>query len=149
MQVTDLSEISVLRLKPRASKLLLPTLLLTGVSFALSFIAEQFSPADYEIALMAGALIFVLFWVFPLLSYLGSYLEITSERLIYRHSFLGIRKKELRLSDLASLELQKSPRLGIKAITIRSVDGKQWSIRGYARAKLLISEIEARAKATV
>ena len=143
------SEISVLRLKPKASRLLLPTVALALVSFALAFVADQFSPADYEIALMAGALIAILFWGFPLLSYLGSYLELTDQRLVYRSGFLGIRKRQLPLAELSSLELQKSGGLGGMAISILSVDGSELVIRGYAKAKYLAAEIEALAKATV
>lgn len=143
------SEISVLRLKPRAGTLLLPTVALALVSFALAFVADQFSPADYEIALMAGALVAVLFWAFPMLSYLGSYLELTDQRIIYRSGFLGFRKRQLPLTELSSLELQKSGRLGGQEISILSVDGSELVIRGYAKAKYLAAEIEALAKATV
>jgi hypothetical protein len=147
--VRNSSEISVLRLKPRAGTLLLPTFALALVSFALAFVADQFSPADYEIALMAGALVAVLFWAFPMLSYLGSYLELTDQRIIYRSGFLGFRKRQLPLTELSSLEIQKSGRLGGQEISILSVDGSELVIRGYAKAKYLAAEIEALAKATV
>ena len=143
------SEISVLRLKPRASKLFLPTVSLALVSFALAFVADQFSPPDYEIALMAGTLVAILFWAVPLLNYLGSYLELTSERIIHRFGFLGFRKRQLPLQELSSLELQKPGRLGGPEISILSVDGSELVIRGYAKAKYLAAEIEALAKATV
>ena len=146
--MTDSVEISVVRLKPRASRLFLPTVTLLLTSFALAFVAEQFSPLDYEIALMAGALVVVLFWVFPMLSYLASYLELTDQRIIYRSGFLGFRKRQLPFSELSSIELQKDG-LGAKAISILSVDGNELVIRGYARPKYLAAEIEALAKATV
>jgi hypothetical protein len=146
--VTNSVEVSVVRLKPRASRLFLPTVSLALVSFALAFVADQFSPLDYEIALMAGALVVVLFWVFPMLSYLGSYLELTNQRIIYRSGFLGFRKRKLQLSELSSIELQKDG-LGAKAISILSVDGHELVIRGYARPKYLAAEIEALAKAAV
>jgi hypothetical protein len=88
------------------------------------------------------------FWVFPLLSYLGSYLELTNQRLVYRFGFLGFRKRQLMLSELSSLELQKDGLAG-KTISILSVDGSELFIRGYARPKHLAAEIEALAKATV
>jgi hypothetical protein len=147
--VRNSSEISVLRLKPRAGTLLLPTFALALVSFALAFVADQFSPADYEIALMAGALVAVLFWAFPMLSYLGSYLELTDQRIVHRSGFLGFRKRQLPLTELSSLEIQKSGRLGGQEISILSVDGSELVIRGYAKAKYLAAEIEALAKATV
>lgn len=147
--MTNSIEISVLRLKPRASKLLFPTVLLGAVGFALAFVADQLSTADYEIALMAGALVLVMFWVFPLLSYLGSYLELTNQRLVYRYGFLGFRKRQLQLAELSSLELQKSGALGGKSISILALDDSELVIRGYARPKHLAAEIEALARAIV
>lgn len=138
----------VLRLKPRASRLLLPTVSLALVSFALAFVADQFSPADYEIALMAGALVAVLFWVIPMLSYLGSYLRLTDQLLVYRTGFLGFRKKQLFLAELSSLELQKSDGMGT-AISILSVDGSELVVRGYSRTRYLAAEIEALAKVAI
>lgn len=143
------SEILVLRLKPKASRLWLPTIALLLVSFSLSFVADQFSPADYEIALMAGGLVAILFWAFPMLNYLGSYLELTDQRIVYRSGFLGFRKKQLPLAELSSLEIQKPGVLGGQEISILSVDGSELVIRGYAKTKYLAAEIEALAKATI
>jgi hypothetical protein len=143
------SESSVLRLKPKAMRLWLPTIALLLVSFSLAFVADQFSPADYEIALMAGALVAILFWAFPMLNYLGSYLELTDQRIIYRSGFLGFRKRQMPLVELSSLEIQKSGGLGVQEISILSVDGSELVIRGYAKTKYLAAEIEALAKAAV
>jgi hypothetical protein len=143
------SESSVLRLKPKAMRLWLPTIALLLVSFSLAFVADQFSPADYEIALMAGALVAILFWAFPMLNYLGSYLELTDQRIIYRSGFLGFRKRQMPLVELSSLEIQKSGGLGGQEISILSVDGSELVIRGYAKTKYLAAEIEALAKAAV
>jgi hypothetical protein len=145
--VTNNSEYLVFRLKPKARRLFTPTLVLAVVSFALAFIVEQISATDYNYALIAGATIVVLFWVFPLLSYLASYLELTSERLVYRFGFLGIRKRKLLLSELSSIEIQKEGRLGRQVISILSVDGNEFRVGGYAKNKHLAAEIEAWAKA--
>jgi hypothetical protein len=130
-------------------RLWLPTIALLLVSFSLAFVADQFSPADYEIALMAGALVAILFWAFPMLNYLGSYLELTDQRIIYRSGFLGFRKRQMPLVELSSLEIQKSGGLGGQEISILSVDGSELVIRGYAKTKYLAAEIEALAKAAV
>ena len=76
--MTTNSEYLVFRLKPKARRLFTPTLVLAAVSFSLAFIFEQISATDYNYAVIAGATIVVLFWVFPLLSYLACYLELTS-----------------------------------------------------------------------
>lgn len=143
------SEYLVLRLKPKASKLFFPTLILGIVSFALAFVVDQFSPADYNIALIVAAAVVTVFWLFPLLGYLAASLKLTNERLIYRFGFLGLRRKKLVLSELSSIEIQSEGRLGRKIISILSVDGSEIRIGGYARTKLLAAEIEALAKATI
>ena len=143
------SEYTVLRLKPKARRLFVPTLVLATVSFALAFVAEQFSPIDYNYALIAGGVIVVLFWFFPLLNYLACYLELTSARLVYRFGFLGLRKRQLQLSELSSIEIQKESALGGQVISILSVDGSEFRIGGYAKTKHLAAEIEAWAKVAI
>ena len=145
--MTTSSEYLVLRLKPKARRLFTPTLVLAAVSFVLASIVEQISATNYNYALIAGATIVVLFWVFPVLSYLACYLELTSTRLVYRFGFLGIRKRKLLLSELSSIEIQKEGRLGRQVISILSVDGTEFRVDGYAKSKHLAAEIEAFAKA--
>lgn len=145
----NVSEYTVLRLKPKARRLFIPTLVLAAVSFALAFVVEQISPIDYSYALIAGGVIVVLFWFFPLLSYLGSYLELTSARLVYRFGFLGLRKRQLELSELSSIEIQKEGSLGGQVISILSVDGEEFRVGGYAKTKHLAAEIEAWAKVAI
>jgi hypothetical protein len=146
--VTD-SEYTVLRLKPKARKLFVPTLVLAAVSFALAFVAEQISPIDYNYALIAGGIIVALFWFFPLLSYLACSLKLTSHRLVYRFGFLGLRKRQLLLSELSSLEIQKEKGFGGQVISILSVDGNEYRVGGYAKTKYLAAEIEAWAKVAI
>ena len=145
--MTNTSEYLVFRLKPKARRLFTPTLILAAVSFAQAFAVEQISNTDYQYALIAGGTIVVLFWLIPLLSYLASYLELTSERIIFRSGFLGFRKRQLLLSELSSIEIQKEGRLGRQVISILSVDGTEYRIGGYAKNKHLAAEIEAWAKA--
>jgi hypothetical protein len=143
------SEYTVLRLKPKARRLFVPTLVLAAVSFALAFVVEQISAIDYNYALIAGGVIVVLFWFFPLLNYLACYLELTSARLVYRFGFLGLRKRQLQLSELSSIEIQKESALGGQVISILSVDGREFRIGGYAKTKHLAAEIEAWARVTI
>lgn len=144
--MTTSSEYLVLRLKPRARRLFVPTLVLAVVSFALAFVVEQISPIDYNYALIAAGVIVTLFWFFPVLSYLACYLELTSARLVYRFGFLGLRKRQLLLTELSSIEIQKERALGGQVISILSVDGDEFRVGGYAKTKHLAAEIEAWAK---
>ena len=147
--MTTSSEYLVLRLKPKARRLFVPTLVLAAVSFALAFVVEQISPIDYNFALIAGGIIVTLFWFFPLLNYLACSLKLTSHRLVYRSGFLGLRKKQLLLSELSSIEIQKEKGLGGPVISILSVDGNEFRVGGYAKTKHLAAEIEAWAKVAI
>jgi hypothetical protein len=132
-----------------ARRLFVPTLVLAAVSFALAFVVEQISPIDYNYALIAGGVIVVLFWLFPLLSYLACSLKLTSHRLVYRFGFLGLRKRQLLLSELSSIEIQKGRGMGRQVISILSVDGSEFRVEGYAKTKHLAAEIEAWAKVAI
>jgi protein involved in polysaccharide export with SLBB domain len=147
--VNNDSEYQILRLKPKASRLFFPILVLAAVSFALAFVIEQISANDYNYALIAAGVILVLFWLVPMLSFLAGYLKLTNQRLVYRFGFLGFRKRKLDLADLSSIEIQTEGRLGRKIISILSVAGEEIRIGGYAKTKLLAAEIEALAKATI
>ena len=143
------SEYQILRLKPKASRLFFPILVLAAVSFALAFVIEQISANDYNYALIAAGVILAVFWLVPMLSFMAGYLKLTNQRLIYRFGFLGFRRRKLNLSDLSSIEIQTEGRLGRKIISILSVAGDEIRIGGYAKTKLLAAEIEALAKATI
>jgi hypothetical protein len=147
--VSQATEFEVLKLKPRASRMFLPTLVLAGVCFGLAFFADVLSDIDYYYALILGGVIVGVFWLVPLLSFALVYLKLTNQRLIYRFGFLGLRKRQLRLADLSSIEIQKSGALAGKVISILSVDGTEFRVEGYARTKLLAAEIEALAKAAI
>lgn len=137
-----------LKLKPSASKMFWPTVLLGATSFGLAFGAETLAPELYEIALWAAVAIVSLFWLLPLLSFLAASLRIHDNRIIYRFGFLGLRVRQLDLSELSSIEIQNAGFLAGKQISILTVDGTEFLIRGYARTKLLAAEIENLARAS-
>lgn len=136
----------IFRLRPKASKMFLPSLVLFVVSFGLVFSSDIVLPFDFEIALIFGAAAAFLLWAIPLLTYLFSYLELTDSKISYRFGLLGLRKRQLQLAEIAAIELQGSGLFGSKQLLIGSRQGSQLLIRGYARAKYLAAEIEALAK---
>jgi hypothetical protein len=140
-----ITETSLVRVRQKASRLLLPTLVLAAGSFSLSFIADLLSPEHYEIALWVIGVVVGVFWLIPFLSYLAGYLEITNQRLIYRHGLFGLRKKTMHFKELSSIEIQRPRALGGKVISLLGVDGQELVLSGYARTKLLAAEIEAQA----
>jgi hypothetical protein len=140
------SEQVIFRLRPKASKMFLPSLVLFAVSFGLVFSSDMVLPFDFEIALIAGAIVVFLFWLIPLLSYLFSFLELTDSKISYRFGLLGFRKRQLQLAEVSLIELQKAGSFGSKQILISSSEGGQLLIRGYARGKYLAAEIESLVK---
>ena len=137
-----------LKLKPSARGMFWPTVFLGAISFGLAFGSETLAPEIYEIALWAAASAAGLFWLLPLVSYLAASLSIYSNRIIYRSGFLGLRVRELDLTELSSIKIQRAGFLAGKQISILTIDGAEFLIRGYARTKLLAAEIENLARAS-
>lgn len=146
--MSQTTQYQTLKLKPSARRMFWPTLLLAATSFGLAFGAETLAPELYEIALWSGAALGGMFWLLPLLSFLAASLRIDANRIVYRYGFLGLRVRELDLAELSSIEIQKAGFLAGKQISILKVDGTEFLIRGYARAKLLAAEIENLARAS-
>jgi hypothetical protein len=140
--VSVISEISLLRVRQKASKLFLPTLLLAAASFALSFFAETMAQEIYELLLIGVGVAVLLFWLVPLMNFLLGYLELTNLRLVYRFGLFGFRKRTIQLLELSSIEIQRTKFLSGKVISILAVDGSEIRVSGYARTKLLAAEIE-------
>ncbi|MFM7013494.1 MAG: hypothetical protein ACKOXT_00685 [Actinomycetota bacterium] len=142
-----LGETFVVRIRPRAARLFLPTVVLGAAAFLLAFFAESIKLTSPELwYLIASGLVF-LFWLLPILSYLFSYLELTTQRLIYRYGFLGFRRTEVYLADLQSIQIQRPGALSGKVLSLLMMDEREIIISGYARTKLLAAEIERLARA--
>jgi membrane protein YdbS with pleckstrin-like domain len=139
----------LVRVRKKASTLWLPTLVLSAASFSVSYFAYQVALPTFELILIAAAAVTVLFWLLPLLGYLFSYLEISNQRLINRYGFLGMRKQQADFLDISAIEIQRTRTFGSKVLVITLVDGGELVINGYAKTKLLASEIERLALGTL
>lgn len=141
-----IGETSIVRVRQKASRLYLPTLILAAVSFSLSYFAPQI-PVDLQqiVYLAAGSVVF-LFWFIPLLSYLFSFLELTNERVIYRFGLFGLRRRDIELAEISSIQIQRPNALSGKVISLLLTDETELILSGYARTKLLAAEIERLAK---
>jgi hypothetical protein len=147
--VTESFETKLVRLRPRAAVLLLPTLVLAASSFSVIYFSEMISPDLYQIVLWVIAAAVSLFWLVPLLNWLAASLVITDQRLIHRSGLFGLRKKVLNLSELSSIAVQRPKPLRAKAISLVKVDGQVITVSGYSRAKQLAAAIEAEASKTL
>ncbi len=147
--MTESFETKLVRLRPRAAVLLLPTLVLAASSFSVIYFSEMISPDLYQIVLWVIAAAVSLFWLVPLLNWLAASLVITDQRLIHRSGLFGLRKKVLNLSELSSIAVQRPKPLRAKAISLVKVDGQVITVSGYSRAKQLAAAIEAEASKTL
>ncbi len=141
----DFSETKVLRVRQKASKMFIPTLVLAASSFCVAFYVDTLAPDLFLIIVWVAAGATVLFWLLPLLNWLAGSLLITNQRLIYRSGIFGLRKKVVDFSNLSSIEIQRSKGLGGKVISILLVDGSEVVVSGYARTKLLAAELQTQA----
>jgi uncharacterized membrane protein YdbT with pleckstrin-like domain len=146
--VTETFETKLVRLRPKAARLLFPTLVLAASSFSVIYFSEMISPDLYQIVLWVVIVAVSLFWLLPLLNWLAASLLITDQRLIHRSGLFGLRKKVLNLSELSSISVQRPKPLRAKAISLVKVDGQVITVSGYSRPKQLAAAIEAEASKT-
>jgi len=146
--VTETFETKLVRLRPKAARLLFPTLVLAASSFSVIYFSEIISPDLYQIVLWVVIVAVSLFWLLPLLNWLAASLLITDQRLIHRSGLFGLRKKVLNLSELSSISVQRPKPLRAKAISLVKVDGQVITVSGYSRPKQLAAAIEAEASKT-
>ncbi len=146
--MTETFETKLVRLRPKAARLLFPTLVLAASSFSVIYFSEMISPDLYQIVLWVVIVAVSLFWLLPLLNWLAASLLITDQRLIHRSGLFGLRKKVLNLSELSSISVQRPKPLRAKAISLVKVDGQVITVSGYSRPKQLAAAIEAEASKT-
>ena len=147
--MTETSETKLVRLRPKAARLLFPTLVLAASSFSVIYFFELVAPDLYQIVLWVVIVAVSLFWLLPLLNWLAASLLITDQRIIHRSGLFGLRKKVLNLSELSSISVQRPKPLRAKAISLVKVDGQVITVSGYSRPKQLAAAIEAEASKTL
>jgi membrane protein YdbS with pleckstrin-like domain len=142
-------ETRLVRLRPRAAVLLLPTLVLAASLFCLMYFSELLSPELYQIVFWAAIGAISLFWLLPVFSWLASSLLVTDQRIVYRSGLFGLRRKVLPLSELSSIAVTRPKPLRAKVISLLNVYGQEITVSGYSRTKLLAAAIEAEASKTL
>jgi membrane protein YdbS with pleckstrin-like domain len=99
----------VARLRPHGRALFWPSLVLIAAIGAAGYLQGSF-PLDWENMLVpvAAALVVVLLWLLPLLSWLGKRYVITTRRIILRHGFFVRVRQELLHSRGYDITVRKS-----------------------------------------
>lgn len=147
--MTQAFETKLVRLRPSAAILFLPTLVLGASCFSVMYFSELIAPDLYQIVLWVALAVVSLFWLIPLLSWLASSLVVTDKKLVYRSGLFGLRKKVLYFAELSSIAVQRPKPLRAKVISLLKVDGQEITLSGYSRNKQLAAAIEAEASKTL
>ena len=147
--MTQTFETKLVRLRPRAAVLLLPTLVLAASCFSVMYFSELIAPDVYQIVLWLAIATVSVFWLLPMLNWLASSLVATDQKLVYRSGLFGLRKKVLYFAELSSIAVQRPKPLRAKVISLLKVDGQEITLSGYSRTKQLAAAIEAEASKTL
>jgi len=133
-----LAETRIARLRPRGSKLILPTLVLFLAAFAASFFSTTFSEPWQQTTLwsVCGAVSFF-FWLLPVLRFFSTYLEVTTSRLKYRAGLMGQNRLEVSLSQIKDVQISRG-----RSISLIIEGQEPFSIRGIPRHKTVAVEID-------
>lgn len=139
------SEYRLIRMRPRATSLGWPLIVLFGCAFLLAAFANRLPEPWMQNALYAATgSIAVLFWLFPLLRYVTSYLEITNTRVIARLGIFGQKSFDLNLADLANVR-----QIAGSKLSISSKSGEEYTFGPVSRSKLIAAEIAKLANTNV
>ena len=133
-----LAESRIARLRPRGSKLILPTLVLFISAFAASFFSTSFTEPCQQITLwsICGAVSFFS-WLLPVLRFFSTYLEITTSRVKYRAGLMGQNRKEVSLSQIKDVQISRG-----RSISLIIEGQEPFSIRGIPKHKTVAVEID-------
>jgi hypothetical protein len=133
-----LAETRIARLRPRGSRLVLPTLVLFLAAFAASFFSTSFTEPWQQITLwsICGAVSFF-FWLIPVLRFFSTYLEVTTSRVKYRAGLMGQNRKEVSLSQIKDVQISRG-----RSISLIIEGQEPFSIRGIPKHKTVAIEID-------
>lgn len=136
--MTFLAETQIAKLRPRAGRLFWPSAALFLAAFALSFFTGRLTEQWQNIVLwsVTGAIAF-LFWLIPLLRYLSSYVEVTSNRVISRAGLMGQNRREVSMLSIRQVELTRG-----RSITLYVEGEEALVLEGLPKHKLVAAEIE-------
>jgi len=130
------SEILLARLRPRGSKLILPTLLLMLAAFLAGLLGERFDEPWQVYTVYGACASLALFgFLFPMIRYATTWTDITNARVVIRSGLFGQNFDSISLAEIKRVELQSG---GIISL---AVGDEEVSVRGLPKPKLVAQEI--------
>lgn len=108
------AEQKLVRIRPKASRLVLPTLVVGAVSGILTFFENRSLDAWQAIAIYVAAGVLVFFvWMVPLVRQLVAWVEVSSSGVRTRDGLFGQKRREIGWHQVQSVELAKGKRINI------------------------------------
>jgi membrane protein YdbS with pleckstrin-like domain len=128
----------IARLRPSASRLFLPFLVLATACFVVSFYFDRLPEPWMNIALysVAGAIAFF-FWLLPVLRYLSAYVDVFTTRVLSRSGLMGQQRIEVSYSQVSGVSLGRGRR-----IEFSLVGGEIAQLPPLPKAKRLVTELQ-------
>jgi membrane protein YdbS with pleckstrin-like domain len=129
------------RLRPRLSRLWLPTLVLALCAAVHGFfIGKQLEPDFSATLYIALGLAMFFFWLLPTLAYLGTFVDLFEDQLVARKGIFGV-KRAVPFVDIESISGSVS-----KGVVINVKVEKPLVLKGYPKPKAIAADLIALAK---
>ena len=108
------AEQKLVRLRPSAARLFLPTLLLGIVAGILTFFENRNLETWQSLALYCGAVLIIFFaWMVPLVRQLVAWVEVSTAVVRTRDGLFGQKRREVRWHQVSAVEFGRSKRITI------------------------------------
>lgn len=131
------AEQRLVKLRPRATRLILPTLLLGVVCGILAFIENRQLESWLVITInVVAAVAVLLFWSVPLTRHLMQSLEVTTSRLVWRDGLFGRHRREISWFEVAGVEYAR------RRVTVFIHGQEPLVLAGLPKAKQLALELQ-------
>ena len=131
------AEQKLARVRPRASRLILPTLLL-GVCVAVLAFFENRTLESWQTITLNLVVAVVLFfgWMIPLVRQLVAWVEVSTNRLVWRDGLFGQKRREVSWHEVSAIEVSRG------RITVFIHGQEPLVLAGLPKAKQLAGEMQ-------
>ena len=131
------AEQKLARLRPRAGRLILPTLVLGVVSGALSFFENRTLESWQSITIYVVASVLIFFaWMVPLVRQLVAWVEVSTSRLVWRDGLFGQRRREISWHEVSAVDY------GRGQVTVFIEGQEPLVLKGLPKSKQLAREMQ-------
>jgi len=137
-----MTEYRLYRLRPRLTRLWLPTMVLFVASAILTFFGDkQLLEWETNAMYIGVALGLALFWLIPSLKYLGTFVDVTSLGIRARRGIFGGKTREVSFTDIEEVVYSRT-----RGVVVRVRDQEDLDIRGLSTPKAVADELSRLAK---